>query len=569
MRMTTLFGKTLREDQGAAPSEGYRLLQRAGFLRAVTPEASVALPLAQRSLRKIEDLAREALNAIGGQEFSLPQEACTPHSTLRPPSPTSALNPSGDGAASEPGMKGIRWVSALARREIQSYRQLPLTLFRIATLPWDSAPAPNGASRTAHELLLESFSLDSRRDGLEAQLEAHRSAFARLLERCFLPARLVVSGNPSPLPAKAYAYLAPSGEEIYLLCRECGYAADRKVARLHKSPADREDPKPTEFVATPGAKTIEALASLLDISTPRTAKAVFLMAKSAEEDRLTEDFVFAIVRGDMEVNLAKLSRTLGAIALRPATEEEILSVGAVPGYASPVGLSGARVIIDEAIALSPNLVAGANRAGYHLLNVNYPRDFAADLVADIALARPGDGCPICTTPMHSHRGSEVAHWSEVGDDRLRDRPVFLDQDGRSKPVWLGRYQLGLLRLLVAIAEEHRDQDGLRWPAAVSPFQVHLVSLGATRADADRLFEELRGAGFEVLFDDRDERAGVKFKDADLIGLPLRLTLSERSLEQGGVEFKRRESAQVAIAPRQEIIVVVRRMLRESASSAAS
>src|SRR3989304_9370233 len=235
MRMTTLFGKTLREDQGAAPSEGYRLLQRAGFLRAVTPEASVALPLAQRSLRKIEDLAREALNAIGGQEFSIPQDASTSHRALRSSSPALAFHPSGDSATNEPGMKGMRWISALARREIQSYRQLPLTLFRIATLAWDSAPAPEGASPIAQELLLESFSLDRHRDGLEAQCEAHRSAFVRLLERCSLPARLVLSDTCSASVAKAFAYLTPSGEETYLLCRACGYAADPRAARLHKS----------------------------------------------------------------------------------------------------------------------------------------------------------------------------------------------------------------------------------------------------------------------------------------------------------------------------------------------
>jgi prolyl-tRNA synthetase len=343
-------------------------------------------------------------------------------------------------------------------------------------------------------------------------------------------------------------YLTPIGEDTLLLCDNCGYSANRQIARFRKPPAATEDPAPLERVATPNTTTIEALAQFLGVPKSRTAKAVFLVAtltgdgSEAAEDR----FVFALVRGDMEVNETKLANALRAKELRPAREDEIRAVGAVPGYASPVGLDPQRVIVavDDAIPASPNLVGGANEAGYHMRGVNYGRDYTAAIVADIAAAGEGDACPNCGAALRVSRGVEVGNIFKLGT-RYTDAmgATFLDRDGSQRAVIMGSYGIGSGRLLACVAEAHHDADGLRWPITVAPFHVHLVLLpgasGQAQAEAEALYLHLQRAGVEVLFDDRDERPGVKFKDADLIGLPLRVTVSERSLKAGGVELKRR------------------------------
>jgi prolyl-tRNA synthetase len=333
-----------------------------------------------------------------------------------------------------------------------------------------------------------------------------------------------------------------------------------------------------EKVATPDAKTIEELANYLGIDKAHTAKAVFLMASLPPEkaDPLAkpEIFVFAIIRGDMEVNETKLANALGAASLRPATEEEIRSVGAIPGYASPVGLTrehheaGASstiftVVVDDLVPRSNNLVAGANQEGYHLRNVNYGRDFTAQIIADIAAAREGDACPICATTLRAVRGVEVGNIFKLGTHFSEKLGCsFSDVDGQEKPVIMGSYGIGSGRLLACIAEQHHDEHGLVWPVTVAPYPVHLVALtgrssNETTTLADQVYTELKDHGIDVLYDDRDESPGVKFNDADLIGLPLRLTVSERALKQGGVEMKRRDRDERGIVPLADVIQVVK------------
>lgn len=272
-----------------------------------------------------------------------------------------------------------------------------------------------------------------------------------------------------------------------------------------------------------------------------------------------ERFIFAVVRGDMEVNETKLANAVGARELRPALEEEILAVGATPGYASPVGLKNVLVVVDNAIPSSPNLVAGANREGYHLRNVNYGRDYQADIVTDIASAEAGSACPHCGTAMQAERGVEVGNIFKLGTRYSETLGcTFQDQDGQSRPVVMGSYGIGSGRLLACIAEQYHDEYGLIWPISVAPYPVHLVLLrprgsqpGSNceiNALAERLVAELEGAGIPVLYDDREESPGVKFNDADLIGLPIRLTVSERAQKQGGVEFKRRDRPEKSILP---------------------
>ncbi|MEN6408273.1 MAG: YbaK/EbsC family protein, partial [Anaerolineaceae bacterium] len=304
------------------------------------------------------------------------------------------------------------------------------------------------------------------------------------------------------------------------------------------------------------------LAEFLQIPAAKTAKAVFLMASIPDGQEVREQFVFAVVRGDMDVNETKLANAIGAQDLRPATEEEIRAVGAVPGYASPIGLKNVLVVVDDLVPQSPNLVAGANDEGYHLLHTNYGRDYTATIVTDLSAARDGDGCPLCGRPMRATRGVEVGNIFKLGT-RYTDALgcTFLDENGASKPVVMGSYGIGVGRLLACAAEEHHDEKGLTLPISIAPYAVHLVRLasksGAAETAAEEIYTELQAAGIEVLYDDRIESAGVKFNDADLIGLPLRLTVGERALAQGGVESRRRATGESRLLPREGLVEAVR------------
>ena len=315
------------------------------------------------------------------------------------------------------------------------------------------------------------------------------------------------------------------------------------------------EPQPVEAVPTPETTTIEAVAAYLGVPTSQTLKAVFYTTAEGE-------VIFVVIRGDLSVNEVKLANLLGGTTLRPATEDELRQTGIVAGYASPVGARGVRVIADDSVRTGVNWIAGANRSGYHLRNVNYPRDFQADVVADIALAREGLPCPRCGEILCQARGIEVGHLFKLGTRySAAVGATFLDQNGEAKPVVMGSYGIGTGRLMAAIVEQHHDDKGIIWPPSVAPFQVHLVSLGLDRPEvagaADALYAELRHAGIEVLYDDRLESAGVKFNDADLIGVPLRLTISPRTLRAEAIEAKLRWETQVAQWPRAEVAHRVR------------
>jgi prolyl-tRNA synthetase len=389
----------------------------------------------------------------------------------------------------------------------------------------------------------DSYSLDMDWDGLDEQYRNHYQAYFNIFHRCALPVIAVKSdvGMMGGKMAHEFMYLTPVGEDTLLLCDNCGYAANRQIARFQKPTPEKEEQLPVEKVETPEMKTIEALAKFLDVPKSRTAKAVFMMATFTEGEEEHERFVFAIVRGDMDLNETKLANAIKAKELRPATEAEIIAVGAVPGYASPVDIEDALVVVDDLIPNSPNLVAGANEEGYHLRNVNLGRDYEAEVIADIAVAEEGALCPECDVAMKSSRGIEVGNIFKLGTRYSEDMGCrFLDKDGEEKFVVMGSYGIGSGRLLAAVAEEFNDENGLIWPISVAPYEVHLLSLKGAEKQALEVNNDLVQAGMEVLFDDREESPGVKFADADLIGIPIRLTVSQRSLTENSVEVKRRD-----------------------------
>jgi prolyl-tRNA synthetase len=559
MKMSQLFSQTLREAPSEAEMPSHKLLLRAGFIRQLAAGIYTAMPLAKRTLTKIENIMREEMNAIGGQEINMPvvHPAELWQETGRWYQIGSEMGRFKDKNQRDMvlAMTHEEVVADLARKEINSYRQLPVLIYHIQT-KWRDDPRPRaGLIRVREFTMKDSYSLDSDWEGLDLQYRNHYQAYFNIFHRCGI-AVLVVRSDPGMMGGKIaheYMYITPYGEDTLLICDDCKYAANRQIAIFRKTAEPAEDFLELEKIATPDTKTITDLAVLLNISETKTAKAVFKIATIPAGEKTIEKFIFAITRGDMELNETKLVNALKATNLRPATEEEIEAIGAVPGYASPIGLPTendyfpVEVIVDDLIPISSNLVAGANDVGYHLKNTNYNRDYKADIVADITAAQDGDSCPQCGAAMRTVRGVEVGNIFQLGDRYSQAmNATFQAKDGSEKPIIMGSYGIGSGRLLASIAEEHNDEWGLIWPITVAPYHVHLVMLphkkdfGATAETAQNLYEDMQAAGLEVLFDDREESPGIKFNDADLIGLPIRVTVSSRGLNDGVIELKRRD-----------------------------
>jgi len=578
MRMTQMFSTTLREEPAEAEITSHALLLRAGFIRQLGAGIFSYLPLARRAMNRIEAIMREEINAVGGQELTMP-----------------VVHPADiwqeTGRWSQIGAEMARFkdrtdhdmvlamtheevVTDLARREIQSYRQLPQLIYHIQTKFRDDPRPRAGLIRVREFTMLDSYSLDRDWEGMDAQYQAHFESYFRIFNRCGLPVRAVGSdtGMMGGKEAHEYMYLTPVGEDTLMLCRQCDYAANRQVADFQKHTPEAEALQLIEKVATPNVTSIADLTEFLEIPASKTAKAVFLMAEMPEDqDPL---MVFAILRGDMALNETKLVNALASAGrgsiknLRPAQDEEIQAVGAAPGYASPIGISreNVLVVVDNLLPEAHNLVAGANEQGFHLFNTNVGRDYEPDLVADIALAEDGDPCPKCNGILEAKRGVEVGNIFKLGTRYTEALGAsFLDEDGKAQPIIMGSYGIGVGRLLACVAEESHDDYGLIWPISVAPYPVHLVLLPGKDSEpkeaAEALYKELVEAGLEPVYDDRDERAGVKFNDADLIGLPLRVTVSSRSLKNGGLEFKRRDRDERWIVPLKEGLETIQSELK--------
>ncbi len=590
MKLSQLFGQTLREAPAEAEVESHKLLMRAGFIRPLGAGIFSYLHFAKRSMQKIEAILRQEMDRIGGQEVSMP--VVQPADLWKETGRWYQIGPEMSRFTDRNerdmvlAMTHEEVVADLVRREVKSYKHLPRLLYHIQTKFRDEPRPRAGLIRVREFTMKDSYSLDADWDGLDKQYRAHYQAYFNIYHRCGIEVTAVKSdtGMMGGKLAHEYMYLSPIGEDTLILCDACHYSANRQVARFQKISGEAEMQLPLEKVFTPNCKSIEDLANYLGVPKSKTAKAVFFMATIPQDpkglqrplgsEKDHEQFIFAVLRGDLELNETKLANVVGARELRPATEEEIRATGAVPGFASPIGLARfggqwedgqgrPRIVIDESISSSYNLVAGANEMDYHLLNTNYPRDYSVDIVTDIAAAEAGYACPECGNPLRAVRGVEVGNIFKLGT-RYSDSLgcTFLGEDGQPKLVIMGSYGIGVGRLLACVAEENHDELGLVWPVTVAPYQVHLVLLrgkGSPQAEdtANNLYADLQAGGVEVLYDDRDESPGVKFNDADLIGLPIRLTVSERALGQGGVEMKLRGKPEKRILPLDETAVQIR------------
>ncbi len=560
MLMSKFFVRTLRDDPSEAEVTSHKLLIRAGFIRQLAAGIFIALPFAKRSFTKIENIIREEIEKIGGIEMTMPvvHPADIWKESKRWYQIGGEMGRFQDRNEHDMvlAMTHEEVVAFLVRKEIRSYKQLPSLIYHIQT-KWRDDPRPRaGLIRVREFVMKDSYSLDATEEGLDKQYRNHYSAYFNIAHRCALPVIAVKSdtGMMGGNIAHEFIYLTPIGEDTLMICEKCGFSANRQISRFFKQADPKEDLKAVEEVATPDATTIEALAEFLGIPKTKTAKVVFKIAEIKEGEEYKEKLVLAIIRGDMEVSDTKLVNVLRARSLRPAHDEEITAKGAVPGYASPIGLKDVITIVDDLIPVSGNLVAGANKTGHHLLNVNYDRDYKADTAADIAQAQDGDPCPQCKAPLQGFRGVEIGNIFKLGT-RYSEYcgGNYLDKDGVWKPIVMGSYGIGVGRLLAAVVEQHNDPDGICWPITVAPFHLYLISIGdKAKETADKIYQDLWQEGIEVLYDDRDESPGIKFKDADLIGLPIRLTVSDRSLQKGGAELKFRKEKDSTIIPLAEL-----------------
>jgi prolyl-tRNA synthetase len=549
MRLSRLFGRTLRDAPADAELVSHRLALRAGLIRQLAAGIYSYLPLGWRVVHKIEDIMRQEMGAIGAQEMLMPVV-----------NPAEIWRATGRYDAAAPGPALLRFqdrakhdmvlamtheevVADLLRTEVSSYRQLPLVVYHIQTKFRDEPRARGGLIRTREFTMKDAYSCHEDAESLDAFYPQMRRAYENIFRRCKVRTVAVAAdtGVMGGAMSHEYMLLSEAGEDTLVMCPHCGYAANAERATFLKLTVPAVDPAPLQEMATPECKTIQQVADFVDVPTCQTLKAVLLTTASGE-------VIMALIRGDLEVNPVKLANALGGAELQPSSEEELLAAGIVPGYASPVGMPDLRVIADDSIACGGNFVAGANKPGYHFVNVNYPRDFAVETLTDIALAHAGDPCSACESPLETARGIELGHLFKLGTRYAEALgATYLDQEGQSHPIVMGSYGIGSGRLMAAIIEKNHDEYGIIWPAEVAPYQLHLLSIAADNAmvadAADRLYGSLEDAGHEVLYDDRAERAGVKFNDADLIGIPWRVTVSPKTLAQNSVEVKRRSGTE--------------------------
>ena len=563
MRWSKLFGKTLREEPAEAELASHRLMLKAGMIYQVSSGVYSYLPLAWRSLRKIEHIIRDEMDAAGGQELRM--------SVLQP---RELWQESGRDEALGAEMFRLEdrreralvlaptheeLLTNMVKANVHSYRDLPVILYQMQTKFRDELRPRGGLIRVREFDMKDAYSFDADEEGLDLSYQAMVQAYKNIYARCGLSAIMVEadSGAIGGKDSQEFILLADAGEDTVILCSQCDYAANAEKAAFTKSPQPQEAPLPPEEVHTPNIRTIEELAKFLDIPTSKTLKAVFYAADG--------EVVFVAIRGDLEVNEVKLRNALQANDLRLATSEEVQRAGLVAGSASPVGLTGVKTVADDSIHLGSNFVVGANKEDHHLRNANHPRDFQADIVTDIALAQDGHTCPKCDSSLKVGRGIEVGHVFKLGTRYSEVLGAnFPDRNGYHQPIIMGCYGIGVGRLLAAAIEQHHDDSGVIFPAAIAPYHVCLTALNLDDAQvveaAESLYKELSSADIQVLYDDRLESPGVKFNDADLLGLPVRLVVSARNLRQNVVEVKRRSEPEAGTVPRDQVVGRVKQLI---------
>jgi prolyl-tRNA synthetase len=564
MKMSKSFTPTLKEVPADAIVASHQLLVRAGYIRQLAAGIYSILPLGHRSILRITAIVREEMNGIGAQEFYLP--ALNPREVWEESGRWAVMGENmfrlkdRKGADLCLAMTHEEIFTVLARAEVRSYRQLPQAWYQIQTKFRDELRPKSGLLRVRQFTMKDSYSFDLDRAGLDKSFEDHRQAYVRIFGRCGLKTIQVEAHSGAMGGSGSTEFMVPTdaGEDLIASCEKCGYAANTEKAESRVETPDRykaagASPGFEEF-ATPGVLTIEALSGRpYNVAADQQLKTLIYVAD--------EKPVVAIVRGDDQLNEAKLQTATGASVLRPAHPEEIQRwMGARPGSLGGVGLAekSLRVFIDQRLVGLSGVVTGANKDGFHLRNVSVPRDLAHATPFDLRTVNAGEGCPRCGSPLTVGKALEVGHIFKLGTRYSESMGArVLDESGKEVPIIMGSYGIGIERILAGAVELHHDADGIRMPMSIAPFHVSLLPLqmqdSAVRDAATSLYRELTDAGVDVLLDDRDERAGVKFKDADLIGLPLRIAVGKKGLADGRVEWKARGAKDLELVALQEVV----------------
>ena len=548
MRTSKLYAPTLRQTPAEAEVPSHQLMLRAGFIRKVAGGVYTYLPLAWRTLRKIEQIVREEMDAKGGQELALPivQPAELWKETGRWEVFGEEMFRLVDRHNREfcLGPTHEEIITDLVRNEVRSYKQLPLLLYQIQNKYRDEIRPRFGLMRGREFIMKDAYSFDKDEEGLDKSYNDMYDAYSRVFSRCGLTFRPVEAdgGAIGNATTHEFTVLAETGESDIVYCENCDYAANSEKSELKTIIPPAEDELPLEKVYTPHTKTIEAVAQYLNTPLEKNIKAVIFQN---EKDQV----ICAFVRGDHEVNDVKLQNVTSAITLKMAEESAIRAIGGVPGFMSPIGLSkDAIIVVDPTVMEMHNAVCGANEEDHHYRNANPKRDFGDVIVADIRLIQAGDPCPHCGSPVKMTHGIEVGQVFKLGTKYSEALgATFLDENGKEKPLIMGCNGIGVSRTMAAAIEQFHDKHGIIWPAAIAPFEVVIVPISskdeAQMEVAEKLYAQLKEAGVDVLLDDRKERAGVKFKDADLIGYPLRITVSPKLLPENQVEIKERKNGE--------------------------
>lgn len=563
MRMSHQFGRTLREAPAEAESESYRLILRAGLARPIAAGIFAYLPLGWRTVQKIANVLRDEMNRVDGQEVLLP--VIVPSELWKESGRWYAIDETlwriqdRNGRDFVLAMTHEEVVTDLTRREIRSYRQLPYVLYQIQTKVRDEPRPRGGLVRMREFMMKDAYSFHATAEDLDAYYPRMYQAYVNIYRRLGIPAR-PVEADPGMIGGTgSHEFVLPSalGEATIIRCGQCEYAANQEIAVARKPNLDTAitaAAPPIELIHTPGIKTIADLETFFNLPADAFLKTVIYSVE--------RQLIAVVIRGDLEVNEIKLANHLRVPRVQLATDEELRAAGLPPGFVSPLGLAQTQVLIDDSI-VERGFIAGANQPDFHYRNVLPGRDFPLDTPIDLALARAGAACVHCGHALIEERALEVGHTFKLGMKYSTAMHAdYLGADGHESTIVMGCYGIGLDRLVSAIVEANHDDRGIIWPASIAPYLVYLVALNLDRPEiagaAETLYQSLRDHGIEVLFDDRSETAGVKFADSELIGLPLRLTISPRSLKQGGVELTVRHTLQSTMVPLNEVINAVSR-----------
>ncbi|MEM8858287.1 MAG: proline--tRNA ligase [Chloroflexota bacterium] len=576
MKLSRSFGKTLREAPSDAEMVSHKLLIRANFVRPLGAGIYTFMPLGFRVLNNIHRIMSEEMDDITGQEMLMPNLH-----------PKEIWDKTGrwaeySGVMFQIDAGGSRWygmsptheevVVDLIGREVDSYRDLPRMIYHISKKYRDEARPRGGMIRLREFIMKDAYSMHISEESLDEYYPDMYQAYLNIFNRCGIDVVPVEADVGAMGGKSSHEFLFPheSGEDSFIQCDNCDYAANVEAAVFVRTGEKPESEDPLEKIETPDCKTIQAVADFCNVETSQTLKAVFLWATPPGKDEQEGKFVFVVIRGDLDVNEVKLANALGGVGLRAATEDEIKAVGAMPGYASPIGLDvakdaesdGVYVIADTSIHAGGNYVFGANEVGYHYTGANFPRDFSVTTIADIAEAGDGHICAVCGDgELHSRKAIEAGHCFKLGlRYSVPTNTTALGPDGKPKHVYMGSYGIGLDRLMGIIVEQYHDDNGIVWPRSVAPYDIHLLNLGKEEEPkelCDKFYKELKAAGFSVMYDDRKLSPGVKFKDADLMGMPIRIAIGKRSLENGGAEVKFRSADEREIVALDDLVAHIK------------